>query len=92
MAEAGSISITNILMLLAGLGVFLVGMNMMSTSMEKLANTSFNAEEHRLRSHRRRYPRTTSSASRRMVRGGRSGALMRETSVCNAASAIASSG
>ena len=40
MAEAGSISITNILMLLAGLGVFLVGMNMMSTSMEKLANTS----------------------------------------------------
>ena len=40
MASAGEISITNILMLLAGLGVFLVGMNMMSGSMEKLANTS----------------------------------------------------
>ena len=40
MADAGSISISNILMLLAGLGVFLVGMNMMSGSMEKLANTS----------------------------------------------------
>ena len=40
MANAGAISITNILMLLAGLGVFLVGMNMMSSSMEKLANTS----------------------------------------------------
>ena len=40
MAATGEISITNILMLLAGLGVFLVGMNMMSGSMEKLANTS----------------------------------------------------
>ncbi|MBR2302619.1 MAG: Na/Pi cotransporter family protein [Clostridia bacterium] len=40
MVSAGEISITNILMLLAGLGVFLVGMNMMSGSMEKLANTS----------------------------------------------------
>ncbi len=40
MAGAGEISITNVLMLLAGLGVFLVGMNMMSGSMEKLANTS----------------------------------------------------
>ena len=40
MASVGEISITNILMLLAGLGVFLVGMNMMSGSMEKLANTS----------------------------------------------------
>ncbi len=40
MASAGEISITNVLMLLAGLGVFLVGMNMMSGSMEKLANTS----------------------------------------------------
>ena len=39
MADAGSISISNILMLLAGRGVFLVGMNMMSNSMEKLANT-----------------------------------------------------
>ena len=40
MAGAGEISITNIIMLLAGLGVFLVGMSMMSDSMEKLANTS----------------------------------------------------
>jgi len=38
--SAGTIGIDNILMLLAGLGVFLVGMNMMSSSMEKLANTS----------------------------------------------------
>ena len=40
MAATGEISITNVLMLLAGLGVFLVGMHMMSGSMEKLANTS----------------------------------------------------
>ena len=40
MAATSEISITNVLMLLAGLGVFLVGMNMMSGSMEKLANSS----------------------------------------------------